>query len=101
VTDAIHQVQNIGDAYLVVSGLPKPNGDQHIVEICDVALMHLEVLSRFKIRHLPEEKLLMRLGLHTGPCAAGNIIVLNQCVDTASIVFSSPSESKETKLKLK
>ena len=56
---------------MVVSGLPKPNDDQHVVEICDMALNLLDVVSRFKVRHRPEEKLKLRIGLHTGPCAAG------------------------------
>ena len=66
------QVETIGDAYMVVSGLPKPNDDQHIVAICDMALALLDEVSRFKVRHRPEEKLKLRIGMHSGPCAAGN-----------------------------
>jgi len=65
------QVETIGDAYMVVSGLPKPNGGQHIVEICNMALALLDEVSRFKVRHRPDEKLMLRIGIHTGPCAAG------------------------------
>ena len=64
-------METIGDAYMVCSGLPKPNGDRHVTEICDVALNLLEEVSHFRIRHRPEEKLKLRIGLHTGPCAAG------------------------------
>jgi class 3 adenylate cyclase len=67
------QVETIGDAYMVVSGLPKINGGRHIVEICDMALDLLDEVSRFKIRHRPNEKLMLRIGIHTGPCAAGQI----------------------------
>ena len=65
------QVETIGDAYMVVSGLPKPNAGRHIVEICNMALDLLDQVSRFTIRHRPEETLKLRIGIHTGPCAAG------------------------------
>jgi len=65
------QVETIGDAYMVVSGLPKPNAGRHIVEICNMALDLLGQVSRFTIRHRPDETLKLRIGIHTGPCAAG------------------------------
>jgi len=55
---------------MVVSGLPKPNAGRHIVEICNMAL-DLSEVSRFKIRHRPDETLKLRVGIHSGPCAAG------------------------------
>jgi class 3 adenylate cyclase len=67
------QVETIGDAYMVVSGLPKPNEGRHIVEISNMALDLLDEVSHFKIRHRPNEKLKLRIGLHTGPCAAGKV----------------------------
>ena len=45
------QVETIGDAYMVVSGLPKPNAGRHILEICNMALDSLEQLS---FRALPQ-----------------------------------------------
>jgi len=65
------QVETIGDAYMVVSGLPKPNEGRHVVEICNMALNLLDQVSRFTIRHRPDETLKLRVGIHTGPCAAG------------------------------
>ena len=56
---------------MVVSGLPKPNAGRHIVEICNMALDLLDQVSRFTIRHRPDETLKLRIGIHTGPCAAG------------------------------
>jgi len=56
---------------MVVSGLPKPNEGRHIVEICNMALDLLDQVSRFTIRHRPDETLKLRIGIHTGPCAAG------------------------------
>ena len=56
---------------MVVSGLPKPNEGRHIVEICSMALHLLDQVKRFKIRHRPGDTLKLRIGIHTGPCAAG------------------------------
>jgi len=56
---------------MVVSGLPKTNGGRHVLEICSMALNLLDEVSRFTIRHRPDEMLKLRIGVHTGPCAAG------------------------------
>jgi len=65
------QVETVGDAYMVVSGLPKRNEGRHIVEICTMALDLLDQVLRFTIRHRPDDTLKLRIGIHTGPCAAG------------------------------
>jgi len=36
-----------------------------------MALDLLELVSRFEIRHRPDDILKLRIGIHTGPCAAG------------------------------
>ena len=36
-----------------------------------MALDLLDQVSRFTIRHRPDETLKLRIGIHTGPCAAG------------------------------
>jgi len=36
-----------------------------------MALDLLDQVSHFTIRHRPEETLNLRIGIHTGPCAAG------------------------------
>ena len=67
----------IGDAYMVVSGLPERNGDVHAAQI---ATMSLELLSKvhttYKIPHLADRPLLLRIGLHSGPCVAGKHLIL-------------------------
>jgi len=68
------KVETIGDAYMVVSGLPEPNNGRHIAEICNMALGLLDLVSHFKIRHRPDDMLKLRIGIHTGPCAAGRPI---------------------------
>lgn len=56
----------LGDAYMVVSGLPTRNGDQHAGEIATMALHLLKAVHTFQIPHRPDKQLLLRIGLHTG-----------------------------------
>ena len=57
-------METIGDAYMVVSGLPERNADQHAGEIASMALMLQEKLSEYKVPHKPDEILKMRVGVH-------------------------------------
>lgn len=60
------QVETIGDAYMVVSGLPVRNGKLHGREIARMALALLDAVRTFKIRHRAEQQLKLRIGIHTG-----------------------------------
>jgi len=51
---------------MVVSGLPIRNGDLHAGEIATMSLDLLSSLMDFKIRHLPDETLQLRIGMHSG-----------------------------------
>jgi len=61
-----YQVETIGDAYMVASGLPVRNGIMHAHEIARMSLALIRVVQSFKIRHRPHEKLKLRIGIHTG-----------------------------------
>lgn len=67
----VYKVETIGDAYMVASGLPIRNGNDHAREISRMALDLRDAMSVFKIRHRPEKKLQVRIGIHSGPCVAG------------------------------
>lgn len=60
------QVETIGDAYMVVSGLPVRNGNLHGREIARMALALLDTVRTFRIRHRPEQQLKLRIGIHSG-----------------------------------
>lgn len=65
------QLETIGDAYMVMSGLPERNGNAHSGEIGDMSLEILRRLEDFKLRAIPEQRVMVRIGLHTGPVCAG------------------------------
>ena len=62
----IIQVETIGDAYMVVSGLPTPNVDNHARDIALMALKLLKSVTTFKIRHKPDRTMKLRIGIHSG-----------------------------------
>ncbi|XP_037611855.1 heat-stable enterotoxin receptor [Sebastes umbrosus] len=67
----VYKVETIGDAYMVASGLPKRNGNRHAVDICRMALDILAFMGTFQLRHLPGIPVWIRIGIHSGLCAAG------------------------------
>lgn len=60
------QVETIGDAYMVASGLPKRNGNRHAVDIAKMALDILSFMGTFELEHLPGLPIWIRIGVHSG-----------------------------------
>jgi len=61
----VDKVETIGDAYMVVSGLPTVY-ERHAHEMSLLALELLESVKQHVIPHMPDEKLQLRIGLHSG-----------------------------------
>uniref|UniRef100_A0A8C7HH14 Guanylate cyclase n=1 Tax=Oncorhynchus kisutch TaxID=8019 RepID=A0A8C7HH14_ONCKI len=67
----VYKVETIGDAYMVASGVPNRNGRRHAAEMSNMSLDILHCIGTFKMRHMPDVKVKIRIGLHSGPVVAG------------------------------
>lgn len=66
----LEKIKTIGDAYMVVGGLPTPRAD-HAEAISEMALDMQREIVQFKVEN--GEPLHLRIGIHTGPVVAGVI----------------------------
>jgi class 3 adenylate cyclase len=66
----VEKIKTIGDAYMVVGGIPTPRLD-HAEAIAEMAIDMLEETSRFHT--VIGEPITMRIGINTGPVVAGVI----------------------------
>ena len=59
----VYKVETIGDAYMLVSGLPIKNGDNHAVEIVNCSMDLLSAIVDYKVDHMPDDyQLRIRIG---------------------------------------
>ena len=66
----VEKVKTIGDAYMAVAGVPEPDPN-HATAMALMALGMLDALNRFNENYDPPFQ--MRIGIQTGPVAAGII----------------------------
>ncbi|XP_055995313.1 atrial natriuretic peptide receptor 1-like [Ostrea edulis] len=97
----VYKVETIGDAYMVVSGLPERNENAHSGQIGSMSLAILKQLKQFKLKAIPEQKVMVRIGLHTGPVCAGVVgqtmpryCLFGDTVNTASRMESNGEGGK-------
>ncbi len=65
----IEKIKTIGDAYMAVAGLPKPNPQHYL----DAANFVLEIKELVREGYLKKYNLEVRIGMHSGPVVAGVI----------------------------
>ncbi|KAG8430079.1 hypothetical protein GDO86_018514 [Hymenochirus boettgeri] len=99
----VYKVETIGDAYMVASGLPKTNGNRHAAEIANMSLDIISSVGSFKMRHMPDVPVRIRIGLHSGPCVAGVVgltmpryCLFGDTVNTASRMESTGLRVEDT-----
>ncbi|XP_029466605.1 guanylate cyclase 2G-like [Rhinatrema bivittatum] len=98
----VYKVETIGDAYMVASGLPLRNGMYHVGEISTMSLHFLSAMTTFTIRHMPKEKLKLRIGLNTGPVVAGVVgtTMPRYCLFGDTVNMASRMESYSLPLRI-
>jgi PAS domain S-box-containing protein len=96
----LEKIKTIGDAYMVVGGLPMPKSD-HAEAIADMALDMQAAIEQFSITDYPFS---MRIGIHTGSAIAG-VIGLKKFIydlwgDTVNIASRMESQGLARKIQV-
>ena len=67
---SLPQVETIGDTYMLVAGLPKRLHLTHAAVVAESALALMKASHEFRIPHMPDSTLQLRVGMHSGVYSA-------------------------------
>ena len=64
------KIETVGNRYMIVSGMPYSN-EQHALTVGRIALELLSQIQKFTRIDNPEERICIKLGIHSGSVVAG------------------------------
>uniref|UniRef100_A0A8R1DGR4 guanylate cyclase n=1 Tax=Caenorhabditis japonica TaxID=281687 RepID=A0A8R1DGR4_CAEJA len=98
------KVENVGDAYLICSGIPEMRDIRHLREVCKISLKIQAFMKHFQVRHRPSHVLEIKMGITSGAVAAGILgsIAPRFCIfgDTVNVACRMASTGAPGKIQI-